>query len=147
MSLRLIKALILGFFTGVAGLVVSILPFGLHLDEDVALSVLFKLRGEKQASNDVVIVSIDKESAEHLNLPDNPDKWPRSLHARLTENLANEGAKVIAFDVHFIEPRSTEDDNRFAEAISKAGIVVLCEPLKAREVTISGSDRSSCRWS
>jgi adenylate cyclase len=140
MSLRLIKALILGFFTGVAGLVMSILPFGLHLDEDVALSVLFKLRGEKQASNDVVIVSIDKESAEHLNLPDNPDKWPRSLHARLTENLANEGAKVIAFDVHFIETRSTEDDNRFAEAISKAGIVVLCEPLKTREVKISSSE-------
>lgn len=140
MSLRLIKALILGFFTGVAGLVVSILPFGLHLDEDIALSVLFKLRGEKQASNDVVIVSIDKESAEHLNLPDNPDKWPRSLHARLTENLANEGAKVIAFDLHFIESRSTEDDNQFAEAIRKVGIVVLCEPLKAREVKISGSE-------
>lgn len=141
-SPRFMKALILGFFTGVAGLVLGILPFGLHFEEDVGLDVLFKLRGAKRPSPDAVIVSIDKESAEHLNLPDNPDKWPRSIHARLTENLAREGAKIIAFDVHFIELRSAEDDSRFAEAISRARNVVLCEPLKTREVKSSGEEIS-----
>ena len=142
MSTRLIKALILGFFTGAAGLMMSFLPFVLHLDEDVGLDILFKLRRERQASSDVIVVSIDKESAEYLNLSENPDKWPRSFHARLTERLAKEGAKVIAFDVHFIEPRLTEDDNRFAEAIGRARTVVLCEPLKTKEVNVSHGEGS-----
>jgi adenylate cyclase len=90
---------------------------------------LFKLRGERQAPSDVVVVSIDKESSENLNLPDNPDKWPRSIHARLIENLVKEGAQVIAFDVHFLESRSAADDNLFAKAISSAQNVVLCGPL------------------
>ena len=103
---RLLRAIILGILTGMLGLVLSLLPFGLDYEEDVGLDLLFKLRGEKRPPSDVVVVSIDKESCETLNLPDNPDKWPRSVHARLIENLAKEGAKVIAFDVHFIEPRS-----------------------------------------
>jgi adenylate cyclase len=142
MSPRLSKAIILGLFTGIVGLIISVLPFGLSLDENMGLGLLFKLRGEKQTSPDVAIVSIDKESSERLNLPDNPDKWPRSIHARLIENLVREGAKVIAFDVHFIEARSPEDDQLFAKAISKAGNVVLCEPLKAKEIPLSNKGSS-----
>lgn len=142
MSSRLIKGLILGFITGSIGLIVSILPFGLNLDEDIGLALLFKLRGSISPSPDVLVVSIDKQSAEQLNLPENPDKWPRSIHARLTENLDREGAKVIAFDVHFIEPRSDGGDRQFAVAISKAGSVVLCEPLKTKEVQTSRGDGS-----
>jgi adenylate cyclase len=138
MLLRLIKGLTLGFLTSVIGLIFCLIPFGLYLDEDIGLAILFRLRGISKPSPDVVIVSIDKESAEHLNLPDNPDKWPRSIHARLTENLAKEGAKVIAFDLHFIEPRSAGDDGLFAEAMVKARSVVLCEPLKTKEVKIFG---------
>ena len=134
------KAAVLGVLTGILGLVVSLLPFGLSLDENVGLDLLFSLRGEKRAPTDAIVVSIDKESCEQLHLPDNPDKWPRSLHARLVEALLKEGARVIAFDVHFIEPRSPEDDGLFAEAIRQAGNVVLCEPLKAKEV--ASSDKS-----
>jgi adenylate cyclase len=134
---RVSKAIVLGLLTGIVGVVVNVLPFGLSLDENVGLDWLFKLRGERQVLSDVVIVSIDKESCEHLSLPDNPDKWPRTLHARLTENLVREGVKVIAFDVHFIEPRSAEGDRSFAKAIQNACNVVLCEPLKAKEVPLS----------
>ena len=108
----------------------------------MGLGLLFKLRGVRQAPSDVIVVSIDKESSEKLNVSDNPDKWPRSLHARLVEKLAREGAKFITFDVHFIEPRSTEDDNLFAEAIRKARNVVLAEPLKAKEVPSSDTGSS-----
>ena len=134
---RLSKAVILGLLTGIVGVIFIFLPFGHSLDENIGLDLLFKLRGEKPNPSDAIIVSIDKDSSEHLNLPDNPDKWPRSFHARLVENLVREGAKVIAFDVHFIEPRVAEDDNLFAKAIQKAGNVVLCEPLKAKEVPLS----------
>ncbi len=132
------KATVLGLLIGILGLAVSPFHFTLNLEENVGMGLLFKLRGAKQAPPDAVVVSIDKESSEKLNLSDNPDKWPRSLHARLIENLAREGASVIAFDVHFIEPRSPKDDSLFAEALRKAGNVVLCEPLKLKEVPLSG---------
>ena len=134
---RLFKPVILGLFVGIVGVIFIFLPFGHSLDENIGLNLLFKLRGEKPNPSDAIIVSIDRDSSEHLNLPDNPDKWPRSFHARLIENLVREGAKVIAFDVHFIEPRAAEDDNLFAKAIRKAGNVVLCEPLKAKEIPLS----------
>ena len=137
MSSRLTKAIILGLLVGIVGVIVSLLPSWHTLDEDFGLGLLFKLRGEKPKPSDVFVVSIDKESSEKLNLPDSPDKWPRSFHAQLIENLVREGVKVIAFDVHFVEPRIPEDDNLFARAIQKAGNVVLCEPLKAKEIPIS----------
>ena len=129
MKSRLTKAIILGLLVGIVGVIAGLLPFGHSLEENMGLGVLFKLRGEKPKPSDVFIVSIDKESSEKLNLPDNPDKWPRSLHARLTENLMREGAKVVAFDVHFIEPRSAEDDRLLAKAIKEAKNCVLGEPL------------------
>ncbi len=142
MKSRLLKAIFFGFLIGIVGLVISLFYFASNIEENTGLGLLFKLRGEGQAPSDVVIVSIDKESSEKLNIPDNPDKWPRSLHARLIENLVREGVEVIAFDVHFIEPRSSEDDNLFAEAIRKARNVVLCDPLKAKEIPLSGSGGS-----
>src|SRR4030066_853111 len=102
----LFKAILLGFLVGVFGLVASPFRFTLGNEENAGLGLLFKLRGARQPPSDVVVISIDRESSEHLDLPDNPDKWPRSLHARLTETLTREGARVISFDVHFIDPRS-----------------------------------------
>lgn len=139
---RLFKAIILGFIVGLVGLLIIPFRFALNLEENTGLGLLFKLRGVTQPSSDVVVVSIEKESSENLKLPNNPDKWPRSLHARLIENLDREGAEVVTFDVHFIEPRSAEDDRLFAEAIREARNVVLGEPMIAKEVPLSGSGGS-----
>jgi adenylate cyclase len=137
MMSRVLKAIPLGLLVGIAGLSISFFPLSHDLEEDWGLGLLFKLRGARPAPSDVVVVSIDKESSEHLNVPNNPDKWPRSLHARLVEKLAAQGAKVITFDVHFIEPRTAKDDNLFSAAIKKAGNVVLAEPLAPKEVAVS----------
>jgi adenylate cyclase len=142
---RLSKAILLGTIIGISGLVVSPFRFVLSTEENAGLGLLFKLRGARPAPSDAVVVSIDKESAEYLNLPDNPDKWPRSLHARLVENLMREGARVIAFDVHFIEPRSPNDDKLFAEAMKKAGNVLLCEPLKTKDVSAAVEGASGAK--
>ncbi len=139
---RLIKATILGLLVGIVGLVASFFHFTTGLEEDIGLGFLFKLRGVRAAPSDAAIISIDQESSEQLNLPNNPDKWPRSLHARLVEKLAQEGAKVVTFDLHFLEPRVPKDDNLFAEAIKKAGNVVLAEPLTAKEVALSNDGAS-----
>jgi adenylate cyclase len=138
---HLSKALILGFIVGVVGLGISVAPFGIDLEENVALELLFHLRGVNQAPSDVVVVSIDQESAQNLNIPNDPRKWPRSLHARLTENLARRGAAVIAFDLIFDESKSPGEDKLFAETIRKAGNVLLCEYLKRDKVPL-GKARS-----
>jgi adenylate cyclase len=140
MSSRVSKALIMGLLIGLLGVTASIVPLGLNLEEDVGLALLFKLRGVRQAPQDVVVVTADKVSADNLGLPERPDRWPRSVHARLIENLINKGAAVIAFDMIFDEARSVEDDALFAEAINKAGNVVLCECLRKEKVFLSGRD-------
>jgi adenylate cyclase len=136
---RVIKAVSLGLLVGLTGLVLSYVPFFHDLEEDAGLGLLFKFRGVRQPPADAVVVSIDKESAEQLNIPENPDKWPRSLHARLIDNLTRAGAAVITFDVHFLEPRVAEDDKLFARAISKAGNVVLADALSAKEIPFANT--------
>jgi adenylate cyclase len=144
---RLYKAIPLGLLVAVAGLVTSSFYFSHDLEEDAGLGLLFKLRGIVQSPPEAVVVSIDRESAEHLNIPDNPDKWPRSLHGRLVERLVQAGAKVITFDVHFLEPRLVSDDNFFAEAIKKSRKVVLADVLLAKEVSSSTNESFSAEHS
>ncbi|MBW2488825.1 MAG: SpoIIE family protein phosphatase [Deltaproteobacteria bacterium] len=143
MMSRLFKAIILGVFIGIAGLLISPFRFALDVEENTGLGLLFRLRGARPAPPEVFVVSIEKESSEYLGLPNNPDKWPRSLHARLIENLVREGAAVISFDLHFIEPRVAADDTLFAEAIEMAHKVVLAEPLIAKELPAAGEDASA----
>jgi adenylate cyclase len=116
--------------TGALGLLLSLLPFSLALEEQVGLGLLFSLRGSRPAPEDVVVVSIDNASADALgDLPGDPVKWPRSLHAQLVENVTRAGAKVIVFDVFFAEPRATEEDVRFADTMARARNVVLAKYL------------------
>ncbi len=140
---RAVKAIILGVLVGILGLIASPFRFTLGIEENAGLGLLFKLRGASAPPRDAVVVSIDRESSEKLNLPDNPDKWPRSLHARLSETLAREGAKVVAFDLHFIEPRSAKDDVAFAQAMKKAGNVVLTAPIRTNDIVLPDGDGSS----
>jgi len=130
------KAVIVGLLTAVLGLAVGYLPFGNDLEENIGLDVLFNLRGQRQAPPEVVVIAIDKESADHLKLPRDPQKWPRSTHARLIEKLAHAGASVIAFDLYFDEGPSAEDDQVFAEAIGEASNVLLLGYFKKEAIPL-----------
>jgi adenylate cyclase len=140
MLTSLLKPLLLGVLVAITGLVISFLQLAHDFEEDVGLGLLFKLRGAKPAPPDAVVVSIDKDSAAQLNIPENPDKWPRSLHAHLVEILSKQGAAVVTFDVHFLEPRVEKDDKLFAEALRRAGNVVLSDPMTAREIAASAAE-------
>lgn len=143
---HLSKALIIGLLTGIVG--VGLAPVGLDLEENIGLDLLFTLRGKRQAPPEVIVVSIDKESAQHFNLPNDPRKWPRSYHARLIENLIKLGPAVIAFDIIFDETKNLQDDQLFSEVIRKADNVVLCEYIKREEIPLSdkgGSQAGSLR--
>jgi adenylate cyclase len=108
----------------------------------IGLHLLFKLRGTRQAPPDVVVVAIDKISADQLQVPAEPEKWPRSLHAQLTEILAREGAAVIAFDIFFEESHSAEYDHGLAKVFRNAGNVVLCSHLRKEALSLNGERRA-----
>lgn len=131
LSSRLVKALVFGGCTAAAGVLISLTPAALEFDEQFGLGSLFSWRGARQAPAGVVIVSLDKSSAERLGLPRETDTWPRALHAELIEKLSAFGASVIAYDVVFDRPRSVKDDDRLAAAIRHAGNVILSEYLES----------------
>jgi len=137
---RLRKAIIVSLFVGILGIIASLSPIGVGLEENIGLDVLFKLRGLRTPPSEVVIVSLDKTSADKLQLPTDPEKWPRSLHANLTENLVQKGAAVVVFDMMFHEPAALEQDNLFAKSIRKAGNVVLCQCLHNETVPLTDKD-------
>jgi adenylate cyclase len=88
-------------------------------------------------SPNIVIVGIDDDTLDtYGRLAD----WPRSLHAQAIANLSEAGAKVIGFDVLFVD--NSPEDNIVADAIEGAGDVVLSvvgvEPLPANPVVTYG---------
>lgn len=123
------KIIIASLLIGVLGITGSLIPNGVNLEENIGLDLLFKLRGLKTPPTKVIIVSLDKASIDILKLPEDPEKWSRSLHANLTENIVQKDASVVVFDMMFNEAGSLEQDNLFAKAIRKAGNVVLCQCL------------------
>jgi len=78
----------------------------------------------------VVIIGIDETSFAELQYQ---WPWPRQLHARLVDELRKAGAAVIAFDVVFAEHSAPEGDEQFAEAIKRAGNVVLAGDIVLQE--------------
>ncbi len=137
---QLRKAVMLGSLTGIFGLLLSLMSFGNNLEEEIGLGLLFKLRGKMLPPPEVIVISLDKESAVNLNLPSDQRKWSRSLHAELVKKLAEKGAGVIAFDMFFDDRPSAEDDILFARAIRDSSNVILLEYIKKE--TIPLKDRS-----
>ena len=136
---RIVQGLILGLLTGLAGALLSISPPGLDLEERFGLDWLFLLRGPRPAPPEVVVVSLDMESARRFGLPNDPSKWPRALHVQLVENLSRAGAAVIGFDISFQEPRDPVGDRQFVQAVRRAGNVVLFEYLKKETMPLTDS--------
>lgn len=87
-----------------------------------------RMRAGRGPSGKVVIVGVDNDSLMCVG----QWPWPRSYHAALLDFLRQAGAKLVGFDMVFDLPSNaqgpTEDDRDFAEAIKRAGNVVLaCE--------------------
>src|SRR5258706_7339370 len=100
--------------TAAAGLL-FLTPLGGDLEEVYGVAALLQLRGPAPAPADVIVVAIDRASAESLGLPPPPRLWPRAVHAKLVDSLASRGAKAIGFDLLFAEDRSADDRHGFAE--------------------------------
>ncbi len=77
----------------------------------------------RPAAADIVIVAIDEQSL--LELGRWP--WPRSIHARLVDELTAANAKVIGLDLMFSEPDLNDpgSDARLATALRDSNRVIL----------------------
>ena len=82
----------------------------------------FAVRGDLDPPADIAIVGIGEQSFDELG-----EQWPfpRSLHAEAIGRLRRDGARVIAYDVQFTEPTNPSDDQALADAIARAGNLVL----------------------
>ena len=78
----------------------------------------------------ITIVGIDEPSFAEVG---RQWPWPRSLYARLIDQLSKSGALVVAMDMLLSEPSTEEEDRALAEAISRAGNVVLAANMVYQE--------------
>ena len=69
----------------------------------------------------ILLVTIDDQSLKRLG----QWPWPRSVHADLIDRLSAARPAGILFDVIFSEPGEAADDQRLADAVCKAGNVLL----------------------
>src|SRR4030042_6365914 len=92
------------FMTGVSILdMIELKTYGLR----------FLSRGHLKPSPAVALARIDEKSLDK----EGRWPWPRSKLARLVDILSQDGAKVIGFDIGFLEP----DENSQLELISHLG--------------------------
>jgi adenylate cyclase len=82
----------------------------------------FAIRGDLGPPENVMVVGIDEQTFTELG-----EQWPfpRTLHAEAIKRLKADGARVIAYDIQFTEPSNPSDDQALADAIARAGNVVL----------------------
>jgi adenylate cyclase len=125
-------ALIIGFL----GTGLGLLPFSVGWEESVGLGLLFKLQGQRPAPEDIVIVSINGETAAQLGLGEEIPQWPRTLHADLINRLHEVGVSVIAIDIFFKKPRDSEKDAILAASIARAGNVLLVGYLDKQRIVM-----------
>jgi adenylate cyclase len=110
---------------GVGGVLASVLPPVLELDETIGLTLLFTARGPLPPPEHVAIVNISRDSAAAVGQTSETDEWRRTLHAALIDSLVAAGVEAIAFDLMFEEPRP--EDPELAQAMLRAGNVLLVE--------------------
>ena len=97
------------------------------LEDSLGLYWLFTLRGPIPAPQSVVVVALDEMSEPD---PQRPRSWPRRDQAAVVRYLAEQGARVISFDLTFVTPAADPaEDEAFAQAIRAAGNVVLTEAM------------------
>ena len=91
------------------------------------LDLRFRLLGDQGvASTDIVLVAIDDASLKTLEPAVGRWPWPREAHSVLLSYLNRAGARLVIFDLLFLERdlQNPEGDVAFGEATAQSGNVV-----------------------
>ncbi len=121
-GLRAVGVAILVILSTMVGMAVSWRAPGLEL---YSRDWMMRWRGGITPPGEIVVVAIDEASiARFGRFP-----WPRGLMARALDKLSAAQPKAIALDVLYIDPVNETDDGALAEAIARAGNVVVAAQL------------------
>jgi adenylate cyclase len=102
-----------------AGIALLLYALGLfHDTERSSVDTRFSIRGDETPRDDVVLVLIDDTTSRELPVR---FPFPRSLHARVIDEISGEGPKAIAYDVEFLQPTKPKEDNALINAVARAG--------------------------
>ena len=113
-------------FVGLVAAVVGLVFYATGLMralEAQSVDARFSVRGTQSTPDEIVVVGVDDVTFNELQ----KHRWPfpRSLEARVIENLTRDGAKAIAIDIQFTEQTTPKQDNALIEAVAGAPGVVL----------------------
>jgi len=79
---------------------------------------------------ELIIVHIDDKSFREFRQTGVPT-WDRNLHAQVVDRMTADKARVVVFDVVFLEPGNPQANDNFARAIRDNGKVVLAASLNS----------------
>lgn len=119
LSLRL-AATIAAVLALVFGSLAFLAPWQLVERKGFDLLTLATAPGQSQLP--ITIVGIDEASFAQVQ---KKWPWPTDVHAKLVDSIAKAGALAIVFDVLISEPGEPQEDAAFADAIKRAGNVIL----------------------
>jgi adenylate cyclase len=100
--------------------------------EAQTVNTRFAIRGtDRSLVKDFVIVQIDGWSFDQLSDHHLDNEWPfpRRYHARVIDNLAKAGARLIAVDIGFDAPTDPADDDALITALGRVHDSVLATTL------------------
>ena len=152
---RGVRVVAIAGLVAAAGALASLPQLGFSLEEENGLQWLFKVRGERPAPTEAVVVRFDRDALARLrDLPEDTAGWPqpiagcvarhgpmpglsdatrldrlpRGVPACLVEELTRRGAAVIAFDISFRRDPTREDGvAALAAAMRAHGSVILLD--------------------
>jgi len=137
---RWARSILIGLCTAALGFLLILLDsdsdFNLGFERDVGLPWLFKMRGPLPGPPEVAVLGVNSESGKLMGLPPLLRDWPRTVHAKLLDELVRQKAAAVVFDYDFSRPKDAEDDRRFGESIAAAGRVVLLQQLIGKKVPV-----------
>jgi adenylate cyclase len=97
----------------------------------------FEIRGMEEPRFPIVLITVDEDSFDNLHLR---WPWPRSVHAKLLEEVEKGNPRAVVFDILFPEPTrdKPQEDQILAAAIERYRHVFLAAVMKRMETKAGG---------
>jgi adenylate cyclase len=99
----------------------------------------FTVRGTQADPKDVVVVGLDDATLRRVHA----QVLPRSLHARVIDQLLRAGARVVAYDIEFSDPSTPHEDAALLNAAKRAGprlVLGTTRVVRGKPIVLDGAD-------